>query len=129
MTVEIISGSTSTKGMWPSWNPNLQPLDLQSDMLPTVLWRPAFTREAWWRREKKKSRAPASSAQLLPSALFCSTCGIQNHRLGSSAINERSITPSRNTIVMVSHSINRPCIDFENGQRLQMIRKSFTKPI
>ena len=38
MTVEMISLSISLKGMWWNWDSNLQPLDLQSDVLPTVLW-------------------------------------------------------------------------------------------
>ena len=38
MTVEMISLSISLKGMWRNWDSNLQPLDLQSDVLPTVLW-------------------------------------------------------------------------------------------
>ena len=42
MALEIISTSISTEVMWPGWDSNLRTLDLQSDALPTALWRPAF---------------------------------------------------------------------------------------
>ena len=38
MAVDIISYSISMKVMWPSWDSNLPPLDLQSD----VLWMFAY---------------------------------------------------------------------------------------